>query len=158
MIILAIDPDLRKSGVASYDTFAKGLMSVESLPLWEVFEFAERVKKHRPDDHIVLIERSSSKKTWHPGGDGASQNVGKNKAIAELLIDFCKAKGVNFHCIEPDGYSSYYTAKIGGKAVFLKEQFQTDHEWYTPTNKDSRAAVGMIYRNKYLINNLKQPK
>lgn len=148
MILLAIDPDLRKSGVASYDTNINELLSVESLPMWEVFDFLKRVKSV---EHLVLIERSSSNNTWHKGGRGASVNVGKNKAIAELLVDFCKDKSVNFRCIEPSGYSSYYTVKIGGKDVFLKEQFQSDHRWYTPTNKDSRAAVGMIYKNKAFI-------
>lgn len=151
MILLAIDPDLRKSGVASYCTEINELITVESLPLWEVFAFIEHIKKYVDDNHLVLIEKSSSNNTWHKGGRGASVNVGKNKAIAELLIDFCKAKSVNFRCIEPSGYSSYYTVKIGGKDVFLKEQFQSDHRWYTPTNKDSRAAVGMIYKNKAFL-------
>lgn len=144
-MIIAIDPDLRKSGVAIFSPLEQRLSYVGSLPLWEVFDLIEGTQ-----NAVTVIEQSPHTNTWHKGGKGAAVNVGKNLAISILLVDFCKSKGLGYVTIPPNGYSHYYCVAIGGKNRFLEREFKRDHQWEKQTNKDSRAAVGMIYSNRHL--------
>jgi hypothetical protein len=102
-----------------------------------------------------IIEQSSSNNTWHKGGKGAAINVGKNKAIAQIIIQYAEHYKIPFKTVEPKGFSSYYVLKIGRKETFLKEQFEKDHNWQLKTTPDSRAAVAIIWANKHLYKPLK---
>lgn len=147
--LIAIDPDLHKSGIAIYDTEKKCLLEVTTLALWDVFDL---IKKHKED--YFIIEYSDKTSTWHKGGKGAALNVGKNKAIGQTIIAYFEHLKSNFKVVKPAGYSNYYTTIIKGKKVFLEEQFKKDHCWDKRTSNDSRAAVAMIWEQKKLLNNL----
>jgi len=149
MILIAIDPDLRKSGYATYCTEQQRLLQVTTLRLWELFDALQEICLS-PENVHVLLEYSTSKKVWRQGGIQAAVNVGKNKGIQEVLKDFLQLNKYKHTLVEPAGYSHYYYFQ----GRFLEQQFKKDHLWTEKTCNDSRAAVGMIwaYKNRFKHN------
>lgn len=134
MKIIGIDPDLRKSGYANFDTELKHFTQVTSLYLWDLFK--EIKLQSGFSESIVYIEHSEKNCVWHGGRNTTSINVGKNKAISIILIDFCEKNGINYKTVEPSGYSILFD----NIDIF---QIQTD--WLKKTNKDARAAAAIVF-------------
>lgn len=107
MIIIAIDPDVKKCGVCilsqlTYEWFP--LLSNDNL--WELFRYLETIIYN---DHIVIIEAGwlHKNKSWHGGGKGSAYDVGRNHEVGMQIERFCKAKGINYRLEKPRGYSSF---------------------------------------------------
>jgi hypothetical protein len=137
--LIAIDPDLNKSGFAVYDLQTKTYINIKTLHLWELFYW---LKEWDLSEFLVLIEDSNLIKTsWH--GTASRSNVGKNKAVSKLIVDFCKVHKIAYRAIKPDGYSQYFD-KIGkGQYVHLVGKT-------FPNNSETRSAVAIIECNKHL--------
>ena len=128
--VIAIDPDLNKSGVACL--FYGKLIAVDCLAIWDLFDYIDKNK-----DALFLIEDSTLiKATWHRGGNGMAKNVGKNQAISRIIIDFCKARGVSYQAVKPSGWSNFFRNA---------EDFMRRTGWDKSGNEDSRAAVAMLF-------------
>ena len=137
--IIAIDPDLNASGLAIFNTDIRELDICRTINIWDLFNLL--LNYDLAFNILVLLEQSTNKATWHSGGVGASQNVGKNKAVASIIKDFMVVKKINHKILEPNGYSNY----------FDKESIVKVTGFTGSTNKDSRSAVAMIYKNLYNI-------
>jgi hypothetical protein len=137
--LIAIDPDLNKSGLAIYDLETKKYTGASTYYLWSLFHWLGHWDLSQI---LVLIEDSNLIKTsWH--GTASRSNVGKNKAVSKLIVDFCKVHKIAHRAIKPDGYSQYFD-KIGkGQYVHLVGKT-------FPNNSETRSAVAIIECNKHL--------
>ena len=150
--IIAIDPDLSASGVAMFDTKIKKLTLCTSLKMWSLFDLFLSNK-----NALVLVEYSDKNAVWHKGKQtkniniskeqATAINVGKNKAVGKIIIDFLKTESFNYKVLEPAGYSKYFE-----NSQFFMQQTQ----FFSRTNKDARAAASMIYKNLYHRLNINQ--
>jgi hypothetical protein len=132
-LIIGIDPDLHKSGIA-IKTNGK-LVICTSMFLWEIFYFCE---KEIMGEHLIVIEDGNLGRSanWHGGGKATAANVGKNQAIATILREFCQTKGLTFKCVPPAGYSKLFDNE---------DLFKRTTGWNQRTNKDARSACAIIW-------------
>jgi len=139
-LVMAIDPDLHKNGVAMIENGK--LLKVESLYLWDLIsiivhsafycgEFGDKF-------HVIIEDGNLGRSAnWHGGGKRTAGNVGKNQAIATILRELCECHNISHECIKPHGYSK----------VFRDENiFKQATGWMGRTNEDSRAAVAIGFR------------
>lgn len=135
--IIAIDPDLHKSGVS---TFENGILTqCEALPIWDLFLYLLN-EKNLGEEYEVLLEAGHKiKSCWHSGGRGAASNTGKGKAVGILIEHFLEKKNINFRLIKPKGYSKYF------KEIKF---FQLQTGWTKRTNEDMRASAAIGFFNK----------
>jgi hypothetical protein len=164
--LIGIDPDLDKSGVAVYDLKAGKYTYVETLYLWEYY-FVTLQQYRLEAIHFLIEDSNLIKGSFH--GASARSNVGKNKAVSKLIVDFCKAHNISHTAIKPDGYSQYFFSL--GKAEYIslfgmsdlkskkviaeidklgKEQYVHLVGKDVPNNKETRSAVAIIECNKHL--------
>ena len=67
--ILAIDPDLKKSGVAILNIAELRFEAVQPMPFPDVIKTLDALASgDRPNDLLVVIEDSNSSTNWHLGG------------------------------------------------------------------------------------------
>lgn len=104
--LIGIDPDVQASGFAIYDKKAKRLTELKTLDLTDLFD---ELKAYNANYHIsVNLEAGFlSTATWHKGGTGAAQNVGRNSEIGRQIEKFLKKNNIDYKLIKPAGYSSY---------------------------------------------------
>ena len=143
-LIFAIDPDLHQNGVAIFDTTAGKLTDCHSVTMWALFDQITANYKMHGSDILFLLEVSGKSYVWHGGKTlgaklASAQNVGKNKGVSIVLKEFFKAKNIPVTIMQVNGYTTYFTA--------TNFKIITGHR--QQTNKDSRAAAAMIYKNGY---------
>lgn len=138
--IIAIDPDLHKSGFSQYDV---DTCKVEEISSFDMFEIMSRIASlvfEGKLEKVIIEDANLIKGSWH--GKTARENVGKNKAVATIFINFCQTRKIPFGVLRPDGYSKTFDdIKI----------FKETSKWTKVTNKDARASFAMIYRNYKVI-------
>jgi hypothetical protein len=144
-MITAIDPGLRGCGIAIYSTDAERFITLSKWQLWDVFDYIDAC----PEDFYIVEDSNLNKNNWH-GATGRG-NVGKNKAVSTLIVEFLKHRKRDFIAIKPDGYSKRYTDSKGRFTNFYKEVFEKETGWKGVSNKDSRAAAAMVICNKNKI-------
>lgn len=131
--IIAIDPDLHKSGIAIYNCEKREYVVCETLTLYNLFN---TILSYEFNEHIVLLEYPNNTNTYHKGGKGAALNVGKNQAVAIIIKEFLEENNVNYKLLYPAGYSN----------LFKNEKvFKLNTNFKKRTNSDARAAAAMIY-------------
>jgi hypothetical protein len=97
-MIIGIDPGITKSGVAIVEK--EKLLQVMYLHLWELFKFLEQKKENA----LIVFENSNLiKGNWHNAS--ARGNVGKNKAVSQIIQDFLEKNKFNYIAIKPSGFS-----------------------------------------------------
>jgi hypothetical protein len=140
--IIGIDPDLKKNGVALFDITTNTLTVCKSMYIWDLFTFLNENKT----DALILLEFSMSNYIWHQSKfqsrnyeNKIAANVGKNKAAAQIILDFLTINGYNFKQKAPAGYSLYFK-----NADFFKRITGYQRQ----TNNDARAAAALIFSNK----------
>ena len=92
-LIIGIDPDLHKSGIAIWNYSNNGFDTITSLYIWDIFAI---LKDLQHENCKILLEYDKSNYTWHKGGKGAAINVGKNKAVAIIIKEFLV---IIFYCL-----------------------------------------------------------
>lgn len=138
MRIIGIDPGVNGSGVAVLENGK--LVELHTMKTWEIYGFLLT----EGEDTTVLVENSNLVRgNWH--GRTGRENVGKNKSIAQEIVDYCIATKLNLVELIPDGYSQTYAGKMG------KKLFEAETKWKGSSNKDNRAAYSMAQRY-YLTN------
>ncbi|HAT42375.1 MAG TPA: hypothetical protein DCS87_11755 [Rheinheimera sp.] len=145
-MIIGIDPDLRKSGVAVVDCGEiKELLSLDAVNL--VLFCRERWVK---DGATVAMEDPNYNKPIfdRPGLNAlarlkVAQNVGQVKAAATLLAEFIASHGVPVEMVPPlMGY-----AKAAKKDA---DMFKRMTQWNGSSNEDQRdAALIALYGGRY---------
>ncbi len=145
MTTIGIDPGMTKSGVAIVEDGK--LIAVSYLRLWTLFEYI--LDYHEEVGHLWVIENSNlTKATFH--GATARSNVGKNKAISQTIVDYCKHLGVDYIEVAPHGYSD--AAK---KHAVLFAQISG---FTGKTNEHQRAAyfIAEAGRKQWILNSKKR--
>lgn len=109
--IIAIDPDVDKSGVCQIINDKKN-MKITQLHLWELFDFLKS-ESIQECNLTVVIEagwidksgREAKNKSYHGGGKGSSYDVGRNAEIGRQIEKFCIHSKINYKLVQPKGYS-----------------------------------------------------
>lgn len=134
-ILVGIDADNEKSGIAIWCPSAKAFLEMATYSLFELF--VKLGDLHSRFDMFVYLEDANQiKAVWHRGGKGAGKNVGKNMAIAKQIRIYMDAHRIPYQLLKPAGYSKY------DHSTFCKI---TGHPLASPTNSEKRAAAMMVY-------------
>lgn len=142
-IVVGIDPDIKKSGVAVLS--GQKLTRLESLKFMDVIAFLEQIGG--PDVVYVKLENPSAISTTFSTRAGMSQraamsvaqDVGRVKAVCELLHEAIKDAGYQIKLVKP----------LSGpikRAKDDREFFNKITGWQGQSNQDKRdAALIAIY-------------
>lgn len=134
--IIAIDPDLYKSGFSQYDISTRKMDEISSFDMFEIMSRIAGLVFEGKLEKVIIEDANLIKGSWH--GHTGRENVGKNKGVATILINFCQNRKIPFEAIRPNGYSKTFDdVKI----------FKEVSKWTKVTNKDARASFAMIYRH-----------
>lgn len=144
-IIIGIDPDSSKSGIAIYDTGKKtnNYIYLDTLPF---FTLCSRIKDYEePDRSLVLIEASwLLKGSWYPGGAAIAakigRSVGANHQVGRLLAEYCALNNIAHELIIPKetkvkaGKFAAYTGYIGLTNPEIRDAAMLVHRWLKQKN------------------------
>ena len=103
-IVIGIDPDVKKSGVAINDK-STGIITSFSFPFPELLDFLKDVSTRF--DATIYVEASwlIKKSNFHGGNTRVSsliaKHVGRNHQTGILIVEMCKHYGLNVVEIEP---------------------------------------------------------
>jgi hypothetical protein len=129
MKFIGVDPGLTKSGVCFFES--KNDILLHSFEQYDLFCY---LLSHK-DCHIFVENSNLIKGTFH--GSTSRANVGKNKAVSQLIVQFLKSQGFEYTELPPSGYSIL--------AKKLKNIFEQESGWSGSSNEHERAAyyIGM---------------
>ena len=103
-IIIGIDPDVKKSGVARNDK-STGIITSFTFPFPDLLDFLKDVSTRF--DATIYVEASwlIKKSNFHGGNTRVSsliaKHVGRNHQTGILIVEMCKHYGLNVVEIEP---------------------------------------------------------
>ena len=103
-IVIGIDPDVKKSGVAINDK-STGIITSFSFPFPELLDFLKDVSTRF--DATIYVEASwlIKKSNFHGGNTRVSsliaKHVGRNHQTGILIVEMCKHYGLNVIEVEP---------------------------------------------------------
>lgn len=138
--IIAIDPDLHKSGFCQYDIDTCKVEEITCLDTYDTMSRIAIIKMEGKLENVFIEDSNLIRGSFH--GGTARENVGKNKAVATILINFCQTRNIPFTPLRPNGYSKTFDDITKFKEV---------SKWTKQTNKDARASFAMIYRHFKVI-------
>jgi len=100
-MIIGIDPDLVKSGVAV--TEGGKILTLDAIRFFELCRFIDE-HKHQCVFHLEDVE--SNKPTFQRNVNQSAmrkiaQNVGQVKAVCRLLVEYLDGAGANYKLIKP---------------------------------------------------------
>ena len=136
-IIIGIDPDLVKSGVAI--TQAQQIISLDAMSFFQLIQFIEE-HKHQACFHLEDVEHDKAVYR-RPGVKSAAversiaQKVGQVKAIGRLLKQYLIDTGADFKLIKPLKGVTKRNAKKNA------EYFNRLTGWAGKSNEDKRDAA-----------------
>ncbi len=133
-ILIGIDPDLEKSGIA-YLTNTKLRLDLLSFP-----ELLEDLRSYTDSEIKVYIEAGwlNKKANWHGGsnphiGMAIARKVGENHAVGKLLEEFCKFHAIPYELIKPT------------QTKLNADQFKKMTGYQGRTNPETRDAAMLIW-------------
>ncbi|WP_299195718.1 hypothetical protein [uncultured Amphritea sp.] len=134
-MIIGIDPDLVKSGVAV--TVDGTIITLDAMPFFDLCRFIDE-HKHQCVFHVEDVECNKSV-FIRPGTSPAAmrkiaQNVGQVKAIVRLLVEYLNGAGANYKMVRP---LVGHVKKAKGDAEF----FNRLTGWTGKSNEDKRDAA-----------------
>jgi len=136
-LVVGIDPDLVKSGVAI--TRAGGLVHLDALRFPELLEF---VRELLPEQPLIIVEEvEADKTTYHRPGTNArqhgriAQNVGQVKGVKRVLVECLQSMGVDVVLVKP------LNGPVKKRAKGDAEYFNKVTGWTGRTNEDKRDAA-----------------
>lgn len=100
MQIIAIDPDVKKSGVAHLDKQNKTINS-QTLPFPQLIEYLTKAKQTHNTQLTIIVEAGwlNAKSNFHGGygavGQRIAKNVGANHQVGKNIIEWCQYIGLN---------------------------------------------------------------
>lgn len=140
MLVIGIDPDTSKSGLAVYNIEKKDIR-VSSLTFFQIFDF---LKKEAHNIELVRIEAGwlNQKSNFHgkfhqtkAEGERIAKNVGSNHETGRKLVEMCHYLNLSWEIVRPLG-----TKKIDDKTFKMITKVKGR------TNQDMRDA-GMLVWN-----------
>lgn len=149
-IIIGIDPDVDKSGVAVVEDGK--IQSIHNMPLWTLFDFILQYFVDLNQINVqllVVIEagwidksgKEAKNKSYHGGGKGSSYDVGRNSEIGRQIAKFCHEQKTPYVLRQPKGYSSLNAA-----------YFKSITKYEGKTNSETRVAAMFALDEWNLIN------
>ena len=138
-ILIGIDPDCDKSGVAIWRPSDK-CYKLFNFIFFELLDFLS-VRKH--NIRLVVIEAGwLNKSTWHgASGKGCSvsarigKNVGSNHEAGRKIVEMCEYLRLSYELVKPTAKSS----KLG------REEFARITGIKGITNADKRDAMMLVF-------------
>ena len=136
-LVVGIDPDLVKSGVAI--TRAGGLVYIDALSFPELLEF---VRDLLPEQPTVIVEEVEADKTTYRRPDTndreharIAQNVGQVKGVKRVLVECLQAMGADVVLVKP------LRDPVKKRAKKDADYFNKVTGWKGRTNEDKRDAA-----------------
>lgn len=136
-LLIGIDPDVEKSGVA----FKNGNdYTLENLEYFELFEFL-KFYKEREEKPIVYVEKGAmNKSNWHSKNDKSHKwnssigaALGRNFEAANIIIKMCKYLNLEVVEVKPT------------RKKIDSETFKSITGFTKRTNQEVRDAFMLIY-------------
>ncbi len=134
-LIVGIDPDVEKSGVAIW---CYGWVRIEVLSFFDLYDRLPQYKKDY--DLKVIIEASwlNKKVNYHGGKGGAGQkiayHVGMNHAVGKLINEMCESLKIETILVRPT------------KKKLDQHQFNEVTGIQGRTNPEKRDAAMLVWR------------
>lgn len=133
---IGIDPDVKASGLAIWDTSVKHFteLSCEDLPDLCL----TLTSMHAEYTVMVRLEAGwlSKGMNWHKGGYGSANKVGRNHEIGRQIEKYCIKHSIPYQLVKPLGYSSYDHKKFC---------MYTNWPITIRTNPETRVAGMLVY-------------
>lgn len=137
-ILIGIDPDVTKSGVAFK---SKGEIRLSNMYFFDLFEALARVRKENEKNLMAVYVECGylNKGNWHKvAGSNAinaqiGQRTGANHEVAKKIVEMCNYLDINYHEIKP--------TKSKVNADFFKQITKIE----TRTNQEQRDAYMLIH-------------
>lgn len=150
MIIIGIDPDIEKNGVAICENGK--LTQLLNLTFVEVIEL---VMEHQDNIKKVVIEAGwlIPKSNWHTKGrritaearEKIAKNVGENHATGKHLTAFVESLGVKVQLLTPQGKIKTIKGLNGNPDIKSSEIFNKKTGWTGSSNPETRDAGMLVY-------------
>ena len=106
-MIIGIDPDIKKSGVAIADKRTGKIIHLDCLPFFGVIGLLDANR-----DHIAMVGIEAGwtikKSNWHPAQglykrERIAKNVGENHCVGKLLAEYCHIEVIPHQLVRPQG-------------------------------------------------------
>lgn len=135
MILIGIDPDVHRSGLAIWSVGDQKFLELSDYPL---FDLLIRLRDlHEAHSVMVYLEAGHKvKQFWQKKGHGVAKSVGANNEIGRQIEVFMNAGHIPYKLLKPAGYSKY-DHKSFCKITGWPEKIRT--------NPEKRAAGMMVY-------------
>lgn len=108
--IVGIDPGVN-NGFANWCKTTKELIDLKTLSFWKLIIELDKLRKLKEEaglDLLIIIEDPNKNRPVFDKGvqsqkaiNKIAQNVGENKRIAKLLIEYCEEHGISYSAITP---------------------------------------------------------
>ncbi|HFD2140523.1 TPA: hypothetical protein ACF2EA_000235 [Acinetobacter baumannii] len=135
-IIIGIDPDLDKSGVA---VLKDGLLRLDNMRFYDLTQYFE-VNKDQIKKVVIEAGWLNKKSNLHGrigqskrAGERIAKNVGENHATGKLLVEMAESLGLAVLLVKPT------------KSKLNAEQFNKITGWQGRTNQEQRDAGMLIW-------------
>lgn len=137
-VLVGIDPDVNRSGVAVWCPESQKFLEITDCRLFELF--VKLGDLHERHDIFVYLEAGHMvKQYWQKKGHGVAKAVGANNEIGRQIQVFMDANHIPYQLLKPAGYSNYDHAKFCMITGWPKQ---------VRTNNEKRAAAMMVYGRK----------
>lgn len=138
-IMIGIDPDIIKSGVAFYIIKDKCFQFLNCLPFFDVIHMLECYKKFKMN-YAVRLEAGwlIKKSNWHQEQgnfrrEKIAKNVGENHCIGKLFEQFMIKENISYQLVKPLGKLTH-------------KEFCNITGWSgTKTNQEKRDAAMLVW-------------
>lgn len=138
-IIIGIDPDIDKSGVALMNAETKKL-TLFNMRFFELFGYLESLKILKVNLEKVYIEAGwLNQSNWHvtPGDSpklaaNIGKHTGRNHQVGILIAEMCEYLKIDFELVRPT------RAKLDAKT------FKRIYKYEKRTNQEQRDAAALL--------------
>ncbi|MGQ0755919.1 hypothetical protein ACT4ZN_15715 [Acinetobacter baumannii] len=135
-IIIGIDPDLEKSGVA---VLKDGLLRLDNMRFYDLTQYFE-VNKDQIKKVVIEAGWLNKKSNLHGrigqskrAGERIAKNVGENHATGKLIAEMAQSFGLPIVLVKPT------------KTKLNAEQFSKITGWQGRTNQEQRDAGMLVW-------------
>ncbi|MCH2044582.1 MAG: hypothetical protein MK212_10735 [Saprospiraceae bacterium] len=155
MLLMGIDAGSGNNcGVAIYHTKTKIFIKVKKMHLLDLLDLMD--KEVARLSGVVLEDPNLDKTTFRVGKTRAmslkfAQDVGKNKAIANTIIEKCRRLNIDYALVAPSerrraDKGNKVLAQLNMPTKTTQQQFRLLTGFTRPTNEHSRDAGTLVWR------------
>jgi hypothetical protein len=121
MILIGIDPDVDRSGIAVWNTTESRLSGIEAIPFWDLVTIlANRKLECSKDNYKIVIEAGwlNKKANWHSKGmgEGVSSRIGSyigaNHQVGKLIEQYCIKYELPYELAAPKANNIFKTKNL----------------------------------------------